>query len=451
MGGQQVLCWALEHPSSVEGAVAIATAPRLSSQSLAFDIVGRNAILRDPYYREGQYYGRTETPDVGLAIARMIGHITYLSRESMAEKFGESRHRPKDVSTAFEKHFSVGSYLGYQGDRFVERFDANSYILLSMAMDLFDLGDSAAALAPRLAKTECRWLVMSFSSDWLFPPDQSRTIVNALLASDKEVSYCNVTSSRGHDAFLLEHELPVYGELMRGFLKNLDGSGESNEPSEERPPGASTGIETEQSDSPLSIYGPQRLDYERILRLIPPDASVLDLGCAHGGLLCLLKERGYRRLMGVELNERALISCIRCGLDVLHADLNEHLGQFTDRQFDCVVLSQTLQVVRDIEGLLLEMIRVGRRSIVSFPNFAYYKLRNMLFEEGKAPESEGILKYKWYDTPNIRFFSIADFEELCAQKDIRVHQRIALDTEEGKEVAEDANLNADMAIFVISR
>ena len=455
MGGQQVLRWAVDYPSAVEGAVAIATAPRITSQSLAFDIVGRNAILRDPHYHQGQYYDKTAAPDVGLAIARMIGHITYLSRESMAEKFEQSRNRPKNVSTAFEKRFSVGSYLGYQGDRFVERFDANSYIFLTMAMDLFDLGDSVPVLASRLRNTECRWLVISFSSDWLFPPDQSRTIVNALLATNKQVSYCNVTSSRGHDAFLLEQELPVYGELIRGYLDNLDGCqapteeplGEPNDyaPIEPR------ADKSEPSDSPLSIYGPRRLDYDRILQLIPPHASVLDLGCAHGGLLYLLKQRGYDRLMGVELDQQAVISCVHRGLHVLHADLNRHLGQFTEQQFDCVVLSQTLQVIRDIEGLLAEMIRVGRRGIVSFPNFAYYKLRSMLCEQGRAPETDGLLKYKWYNTPNIRFFSITDFEELCAKKNIRVHERITLDTEEGREIARNANADADLAIFVISR
>ncbi|HUV06805.1 MAG TPA: methionine biosynthesis protein MetW, partial [Spirochaetia bacterium] len=452
---QQVLLWAVRKPHAVRGVVAIATAPRLTSQSLAFDIVGRNAIMRDPNYRGGQYYGRTSGPDVGLAIARMIGHITYLSRESMQEKFEANRDRPREVTTGFEKRFSVGSYLGYQGDRFVERFDANSYIFLSLAMDLFDLGDTPEELAARLKNTDCRWLVLSFSSDWLFPPDQSREIVNALVTSNREVSCCNVTSSHGHDSFLLEHELPVYGELIRGFLENLGvRGGMSGTLSEDETRSiclTARNGESGPSEDPASIYGAQRLDYDHILELIPSEASVLDLGCGHGGLLCLLKRRGYRRLMGVELNEQAIISCVQKGLNVIHADLNEHLRQFTDEQFDCVVLSQTLQVIRDIDGLLTEMVRVGKTSIVSFPNFAYHKLRRMLSEQGRAPETHGLLRYKWFDTPNIRFFSIADFEDLCRGKGIRIHQKVALDTEERREVSDDPNLNADLAIFVISR
>ena len=140
MGGHQALAWATRFPERVRSVVALATSPRLTSQALAFDVVGRNAIRRDPHYHGGQYYEEKHGPEVGLAIARMIGHITYLSREAMRQKFDADRLQPRDVATEFEKTFSVGSYLGYQGTKFVERFDANSYMVLSMAMDLFDLG-----------------------------------------------------------------------------------------------------------------------------------------------------------------------------------------------------------------------------------------------------------------------------------------------------------------------
>ena len=133
----------------------------------------------------------------------MLGHITYLSPQAMREKFEADRLRPRDVPTEFEKRFSVGSYLAYQGDKFVERFDANSYITLSLAMDLFDLGATPRGTRRDLGRSRCRWLVVSFTSDWLFPPEQSREIVETLIALDKPVSYCNVTSTCGHDAFLL--------------------------------------------------------------------------------------------------------------------------------------------------------------------------------------------------------------------------------------------------------
>ena len=224
LGGHMVLTWATRLAERVAGAVAIATSARLTSQALAFDVVGRNAILRDPAYHKGRYYDAGDGPTVGLAIARMLGHITYLSREAMTQKFDAERLRPRDVHTQFETKFAVGSYLAYQGDRFGERFDANSYLTLTMAIDLFDLGDTREKLVrPRWSQSNCRWLLMSFTSDWLFPPFQSQEMVDSLIATNKPVSYCNVETDCGHDAFLLPDQLDVYGEMIRAFLANLRG------------------------------------------------------------------------------------------------------------------------------------------------------------------------------------------------------------------------------------
>ena len=439
LGGHQAVTWATRFPGWVRGVVALATSPRLASQALAFDVVGRNAILRDPCFHGGQYYDKPHGPGVGLAIARMIGHITYLSPEAMSEKFEADRLQPRDVAAKFEKRFSVGSYLGYQGAKFVERFDANSYLVLSLAMDLFDLGNTPEKLTAAFSKARSRWLVVSFSSDWLFPPEQSRDIVNALLANNAQVSYCNVQSACGHDAFLLENELAVYGEMTRAFLNNLAAAA-----------GSSAAIEDE-VHGPTSIFQQHRLDYDRIIELIPPGSSVLDLGCGSGTLLARLMRTDHRRLVGVELDEQNVLTAIRRGLDVLQADLNRGLGAFAVGEFDYVVLSQTLQAVQDVEGVITEMLRIGKSCIVSIPNFGYHRLRRMLAETGRAPKSAGVLHYEWYNTPNVRFFTIADFEDFCRDKKIEVHRRIALDTEAGAEVFDHPNLNADLAIFVIGR
>ncbi len=442
MGGHQVLCWATRHPERVKGAIAMATSPRLTSQALAFDIVGRNAIQRDPSFRDGQYYDADAGPTTGLAIARMLGHITYLSRQAMKEKFEADRHSPRDVATEFEKRFSVGSYLAYQGAKFVEHFDANSYCKISMAMDLFDLGAPGAELRESVARSRCRWLVLSFTSDWLFPPDQSRELVEALIATGRQTTYCDVASDCGHDAFLLPDDFDRYGEMIGAFLRDCAGE----------PPltGGDDVSDDVNGHRPTSIFT-QRLDYDRIVELIGEGEGVLDLGCGGGGLLARLKQRGHEPLIGVELDERAILTCVRRGLNVIHADLDRGLSSFADGLFDCVVLSQTLQAVRDVEGVIRDMLRVGRRGIVSFPNFGYHKLRRMLVEQGRAPTTAGWLRHNWYDTPNIRFLTIADFEDFCREKGVRIHRRVALDTEQGAEVTDDPNVNADTAIFVISR
>ncbi len=440
MGGMQVLQWATRYPQRVQGAVAVATASRLTTQGLAFDVIARNAIRRDPCFFDGNYYSQESGPQVGLALARMLGHITYLSPESMRSKFGADRMSPRDIQTQFEKTFSVGSYLAYQGDRFVERFDANSYLTLSMAMDLFDLGEGGDDLAANLASSRCKWIVISYTSDWLFPPEQSRRMVDALLSAGKQVSYCNVASSCGHDAFLLADNLSSYGELIRSFLHNLNSAPPPVRPASE-----------ESATHPTSIFHAQRLDHQRLAQLIPAQASVLDLGCGRGSLLALLQQKGYKQILGVELDEQAVLACVRKGVPVIHADLNLGLKLFTDQQFDFVILSQTLQAIKDVERVVMEMLRVGQRAVVSFPNFAYAKLRTMLCEQGKAPISLGLLRYQWYNTPNIRFLTIADFEDFCREQDIIIHQRICLDTEAGVEIVDHPNLYADMAIYTLSR
>ncbi len=205
------------------------------------------------------------------------------------------------------------------------------------------------------------------------------------------------------------------------------------------------------SPSPTNIFHQQRLDYQTILDLIPPRASVLDLGCGTGGLLARLRQRGHRHLLGIEWDEQAILVCVRRGLDVVQADLNKGLPAMADRQFDFVVLSQTLQTVLDVSRVLRDMLRVGRRGIVSFPNVAYRRLRTELAERGRAPRVHAEHGFQWHNTPYVRALSIADFEDFCRQQAITIHQQIALDTEANALVEEDPNLNADVAVMVLSR
>jgi homoserine O-acetyltransferase len=440
LGGQQTLCWAARYPDRVRGIIPMATSARLASQGMAFNVVGRNAIRRDPDFHDGQYYDHADGPKVGLALARMIGHITYLSKESMHEKFSATRTQPRHLEAEFEWQFSVGSYLGFKGAEFVERFDANSYVTLSMAMDLFDLGATVDELAELFRDNPCRWLVISFTSDWLFPPKEAQDIVEALVRTDRPVSYCNIATGSGHDAFLLPTDLDTYGKMTESFLATLAGGARNGSGGD---PGA-------QQSNIFHPDHPHRLDYDVILDLIEPGASVLDLGCGNGDLLVELAERGHNRTLGIEIHQADVITCVDKGLDVVQGDLNDGLVTLCDKQFDCIVLSRALMEIKDVEGVLEGMLRVGRKCIISFPNFGYHKLRDMLYHEGKAPEA-GVLHYKWFNTPNIRVLTIKDFEELCGELGATIQQSLALDTEQGTTVSGDVNLNADLAIYVISK
>jgi len=218
LGGMQALEWPLLYPEMVRSAIVIASTSCLSTQAIAFDAVGRNAIMSDPDWNNGDYYG-TEGPTRGLAIARMVGHITYLSSVSMRRKFGRVLRDRPDLAHLFDDEFEVESYLSYQGRSFVERFDANSYLYITKAADYYNISERFGSLNNAFRKTLAKFLVVSFTSDWLFPPYQSQEIVKALMSNDKEVTYCNIQTDYGHDAFLLEME--ALARLVRGFLDHI--------------------------------------------------------------------------------------------------------------------------------------------------------------------------------------------------------------------------------------
>ena len=424
LGAHQTLCWATRHPEYVQTAVVIAGSARITAQAIAFDVVGRNAIQTDPHFHRGQYYGTREFPDTGLALARMLGHITYLSSDAMTRKFDLDRHAPRDMVTDFEKRFSVGSYLAYQGEQFVGRFDANSYVSVTLAMDNFDLGDTREKRLEAFRSAKCDWLVVSFSSDWLFPPSQSRELVAIMTTLGQPVSYCEIETDGGHDSFLLPDDIAAFGPLVAAKLGAL----------QPQPPRKSA-------------------EDDRIFELIPPDSSVLDLGCGEGDLLARLKERGSPLLCGVEVNTGLIAATMQQGVEAIDYDLNVGLPEFDDNRFDYVVLSSTLQAVPNVERLLEDALRVGRRAIVGFTNFAHRTLREMFGLEGRAPKAPGPYSYEWYNTPNRRFPSIRDMLELCEKMGVTVEQARYYDDTHGRVIGEDedANLAAETAMLVLSK
>jgi homoserine O-acetyltransferase len=218
MGGMHALQWAVSYPESVGSVIVLAATARLSPQGIAFNAVGRNAIMSDPGFNHGEYYGK-EPPARGLAIARMIGHITYLSDTSMHERFGRRLQERAGFEFDFGDQFQVESYLEHKGGTFVDRFDANTYIYLSKAIDYFDLADRYGSLDDAFARTSSKFLVVSFSSDWLYPSYQSKEIVVALMRQAKDVSYVEIECPYGHDSFLLETERQ--GPIVRSFLDTV--------------------------------------------------------------------------------------------------------------------------------------------------------------------------------------------------------------------------------------
>lgn len=217
MGGMLATQWAISYPEMVSSVIAIATAIHIPAQAIAFNWVGREAIMADPTWNNGNY---REQPQKGLAIARMLGHITYLSEESMRHKFGSRLQSLDDYSFDFSTDFRVESYLNYQGNCFVERFDANSYLYITRAIDYFDVSDQAGGDNFKVFdNVHCPFLVVSFSSDWLFPEYHGRDMARTLIENGNDVTFCNIQSDYGHDAFLLEAE--TLSKLMIGFLSNI--------------------------------------------------------------------------------------------------------------------------------------------------------------------------------------------------------------------------------------
>jgi len=443
IGGMQVLQWAIGYPDFVKAAIPIATTAHLGAQSIAFDTVGRNAILADPNFVDGQYTGE-KGPDRGLAIARMIGHITYLSEQGMREKFGRQLRGAEEYSYDFNSEFAVETYLDYQGQSFVERFDANSYLYITKAGDYFDLGKDYGSLKEAFANTTCRFLVISFASDWLFTPVQSRAIANALVANEKDISFCDIASPYGHDAFLLEPE--VLGSFISGFLDATY---------QPRVKGKKPRAESSPRDTRDKLDGIEhahraRVDYDVIESLMEPNSTVLDIGCGDGELLANLTADKNIKGKGIELDQELVLTCINRGLSIIQHDVEQGLENFADKGYDYVILSQTVQTVKNPEKVFTELLRVAHKVIVSFPNFAHWRCRAQLFLRGSAPVTKQ-LPFAWHNSPNIHCLSLKDFDRFCEKLGVKVEKRVPLIKTRLSPVRFAPNLFAEQAIYVTSK
>jgi homoserine O-acetyltransferase len=435
LGGMQALAWAIRYPQRIRHALVIAGAPNLSAQNIAFNEVARQAILTDPDFHDGQFAAHGTLPRRGLRIARMVGHITYLSDLQMEEKFG--RKARDGIRYSFAPEFQIESYLRYQGEKFAEYYDANTYLRITKALDYFDPAaatghDLATALAPAV----CKFLVASFTTDWRFPPARSREIVKALVDRRRDVCYAEIDAPHGHDAFLLDN--PQYHGLVRTYFENI--ASDADYSTFRFGPDLKRKIE----ERDLQAH---RADFATIASWITPGAQVLDLGCGDGSLLAyLMRERSVKGY-GIEIADEGVLASVRNGINVLQSDLESGLAGFDDASFDCVILSQTLQAMRHTEEIVAEMLRVGREVIVTFPNFGHWSHRWQILR-GRMPVSDE-LPYQWYDTPNIHLCTVADFDAFLRERDCVVENRVVLVG--GHAVRTLPNLMGELAIYRFRR
>ncbi|HLP30956.1 MAG TPA: methionine biosynthesis protein MetW, partial [Geothrix sp.] len=373
----------------------------------------------------------------GLAYARMIGHLTYLSALSMHQKFGRNQRTGHDEDR-FETGFEVESYLAHQGEAFVRRFDANSYLHITWAMDHFDLFARYGSLEKAFAESKAEFLLVALSSDWLFFPEQTRELGSVLLGLKKVVSLVELDSPYGHDAFLLE--VAHLSRVLNGFLekpasspKRVSGPIQAMASAPANGPGgvaqafpAEAAQATAQAASaaiprpsafPRSAAG----DLSAIGTLIEPGSHILDIGCGDGALIDNLYRSHGVTGIGIDFDLGHVVECLRKNVPVLQSDADKGLSLVGGRLFDYAVLNRTLQEVKRPQLVLREMLRVARKGIVAFPNFAHIGNRLALLGTGVMPVSEA-LPHTWHDTPNIHLFSLDDFRILCRQEGIRIEK-----------------------------
>ncbi|SMG16410.1 homoserine O-acetyltransferase [Fibrobacter sp. UWB13] len=403
MGGFQAMKWAIYYPEQVKRIIVIASSPRFSSQALGFEVVARDVITQDPNFHGGDYYEEGKTrPDIGLANARKLAHITYLSAVGMEKKFKraqdqENRSHAVTYSTPYDLNLPIESYLRYQGTKFVDRFDANSYLHIAHATDAFDLETEYGSIENAFKGIKAEVLNVNLSTDWLFPPHESRRITSALLNTGKTVTSLELDTQFGHDGFLIE-----VGELGKAVGRFLDSK-----------------IIPQNGTQAVPVFHDQS-DFQRISKLVKEGSHVLDLGCGSGDLLDYLIRKKNVTGFGIEKNIKGILDCLEKDVQVIQRDLDESgLTDIKDGSFDYAIINRTIQEIRDPVALLNELLRVAKQVIVTFPNFGHWSARGSLMLHGRMPISKE-LPYEWYDTPNIRVLTLKDFYTLCNKEGFKI-------------------------------
>jgi homoserine O-acetyltransferase len=443
MGGMQTLAWATNYPQRVFAAIPIAAAARHSSQNIAFHEVGRQAIMADPEWAGGAYHADDRNPSRGLAVARMAAHITYLSEAALHRKFGRNLQDRIAITYGFDADFQVESYLRHQGSTFVDRFDANSYLYITRAMDYFDIAaEHGGQLANAFEGSPVRFLLVSFTSDWLFPTPESRAIVKALTTASASVSFVEIETDKGHDAFLLDE--PELFRIVEGFL---DGSAEQYglaprgkaQPGPRRKQQLKRGI---------------RADLKTIADMIVPGSRALDVGSGDGELLDYLVHEKDVDGRGLELDPDGVHVSLAHGLAVIQGDANTDLEDYADRAFDYVILSKTLQAMRDPKSVLEHLARIGKHAVVSFENYGHWRTRLSLLLRGRSPTDLG-RSDRWWESSNIHPCTIKDFLELTNALDIEIEEAVVLGPAgrvvRTKRPSPSSNLFGEQAVFLLKK
>ena len=390
MGGMQTLQWIVEYPGFVKNAIIIAATAQHSVQTIAFNEAGRCSIRGDLGWKDGSYE-KNEGPAQGLSVARMMAHITYLSDLGMEEKFGGDQRL--DSSEDFE--FSVQGYLDHQGKKFVDRFDANSYLKLTEALDRFNLVGEHG-LANAVAKVDTRTLVIAFSSDWLYTPKQNKDIADALIKAGKNASYLEIDHSHGHDSFLIDS-----GPFLKALGSFLQGEDTTTEQA----------LEEDGFRKLKNRYEVKKeADFRAIDDWVAPKDKVLDLGCGRGLLLEHLREAKDVHGLGVDWELNKSISCISRKVPIYQEEILAALSKFSDNSFDWVIFSRMVESLPEPGKIIEQAIRVGHKVAVSFVNHGYWRNRwNFLFK-GRRVCNE-VYPHQWESSHLSNHFSISEFED----------------------------------------